>query len=193
MKTTLNYNTGLMMGDKLALSTTLVKKTGDGLIDGTWTDAYAYYLGGSYAVSDKQRFELYAIGAPQRHGQNLYKQNIATYSQELAGDIDGYDETAFAEDEKFETEAGRFFNQNWAPVSSDYKGKQYWYMYGAKTTDRYSSDFLNERENFFHKPLVNLNHFYDISDELRLSSVAYWSGGSGGGTGTYGSVSRNQR
>ena len=46
------------------------------------------------------------------------------------------------------------------------------------------------RENFFHKPLVNLNHFYDINDDIRLSSVAYWSGGSGGGTGTYGSVSR---
>ena len=59
-----------------------------------------------------------------------------------------------------------------------------------KTTDRYSSDFLNERENFFHKPLVNLNHFYDINDDIRLSSVGYWSGGSGGGTGTYGSVSR---
>ena len=27
---------------------------------------------------------------------------------------------------------------------------------------------------------------------MRLSSVLYWSGGSGGGTGTYGSVSRNQ-
>ena len=44
-------------------------------------------------VSDDQRFELYAIGAPQRHGQNLYKQNIAP-TQELAGDIDGYDVTA---------------------------------------------------------------------------------------------------
>ena len=38
--------------------------------------------------------KLYAIGAPQRHGQNLYKQNIATYSQELAGDIDGYNDSA---------------------------------------------------------------------------------------------------
>jgi iron complex outermembrane recepter protein len=189
LKTTLNYNSGLI-NDKLAISGTIVRKTGDGFIDGTWTDAWAYYLGTSFAVSDDQRFELYAIGAPQRHGQNLYKQNIATYSQELAGDIDGYDETAFAEGEKFETEAGRFYNQNWAPVSSDYKGKQYWYMYGAKTTDRYNSNFLNERENFFHKPLVNLNHFYDINDEMTLSSVLYWSGGSGGGTGTYGSVSR---
>ena len=195
LKSTLNYNSGLI-NDKLAISGTIVRKTGDGLIDGTWTDAWAYYLGTSYAVSDKQRFELYAIGAPQRHGQNLYKQNIATYSQELAGDIgfddegNGYDPTAFAEGEKFETEAGRFFNQNWAPVDPEYKGQQYWYMYGARTTDRYNPNLLNERENFFHKPLVNLNHFYDINDDMRLSSVLYWSGGSGGGTGTYGSVSR---
>jgi len=195
LKTTLNYNSGLI-GDKLALSGTIVRKTGDGLINGTWTDAWAYYFGGSYALSNKQRFELYAIGAPQRHGQNLYKQNIATYSQELATDIgwddegNGYDPTAFAEGEKFETEAGRFFNQNVAPISSDYKGQQYWYMYGARTTDRFSPDFLNERENFFHKPLVNLNHFLTINDQTRLSSVLYWSGGSGGGTGTYGSVSR---
>ena len=189
LKTSLNYNSGLI-NDKLALSGTVVRKTGDGFIDGTWTDAWAYYFGGSYAVSDKQRFELYAIGAPQRHGQNLYKQNIATYSQELAGDIDGYDAEAFAVGEKFESEAGRFFNQNVAPVDASYTGQQYWYMYGAKTTDRFSSDFLNERENFFHKPLVNLNHFLTINDKTRLSSVAYWSGGSGGGTGTYGSVSR---
>ena len=189
LKSTINYNSGLI-NDKLALSGTIVRKTGDGFIDGTWTDAWAYYFGGSYAVSDDQRFELYAVGAPQRHGQNLYKQNIATYSQELAGDIDGYDTEAFAEGEKFEYEAGRFFNQNVAPVDASYTGQQYWYMYGAKTTDRHSSDFLNERENYFHKPLVNLNHFLDINDDLSLSSVLYWSGGSGGGTGTYGSVSR---
>jgi iron complex outermembrane receptor protein len=189
LKSTLNYNSGLI-NDKLALSGTIVRKTGDGFIDGTWTDAWAYYFGGSYAVSDDQRFELYAVGAPQRHGQNLYKQNIATYSQELAGDIDGYDAEAFAVGEMFEHEPGRLFNQNVAPVDASYTGQQYWYMYGAKTTDRYSSDFLSERENYFHKPLVNLNHFLTINDKARLSTVAYWSGGSGGGTGTYGSVSR---
>jgi len=196
LKSTLNYNTGLMMGDKLALSGTIVRKTGDGIIDATWTDAWAYYMGASFQANNKNRFELYAIGAPQRHGQNLYKQNIATYSQELAGDIDGYDESAYAEGAKFQTEGGRTFNQNWGPVSSDYKGKQYWYMYGVGglfgggNQDRYNSGFLNERENFFHKPLVNLNHFMTINDKTRLSSVLYWSGGSGGGTGTYGSSFR---
>ena len=189
LKSTINYNTGLI-NDKLALSGTIVRKTGDGIIDGTWTDAWAYYFGSSYQLNEDNRFELYAIGAPQRHGQNLYKQNIATYSQELAGSIDGYDTESYAEGNKFETEAGRLFNQNWAPVSSDYKGQQYWYMYGANTTSRYNSNFLNERENFFHKPLVNLNHFMTINEKTRLSSVLYWSGGSGGGTGTYGSVKR---
>ena len=190
LKTTVNYNSGLI-GDKLALSGTIVRKTGDGIIDGNWTDAWAWYLGSSYQLNKKNRFELYAIGAPQRHGQNLYKQNIATYSQELAGDIDGYDESAYADGAKFSTEAGRTFSQNWAPVSSDYTGKQYWYMYGARTTARHNSNFLNERENFFHKPLVNLNHFMTINEKTRLSSVLYWSGGSGGGTGTYGSSFRS--
>jgi len=190
LKSTVNYNTGLI-GGKLALSGTIVRKTGDGIIDGNWTDAWAWYLGSSYQLNDKNRFELYAIGAPQRHGQNLYKQNIATYSQELAGDIDGYDESAYADGAKFEHEAGRTFSQNWGPVSSDYKGQQYWYMYGARTTDRHNSNFLNERENFFHKPLVNLNHYLTLSEKARLSTVAYWSGGSGGGTGTYGSSFRN--
>ena len=190
LKTTVNYNSGLI-GEKLALSGTIVRKTGDGIIDGNWTDAWAWYLGSSYQLNKKNRFELYAIGAPQRHGQNLYKQNIATYSQELAGDIDGYDTDAFKAGAKFEHEAGRTFSQNWGPVSSDYKGQQYWYMYGARTTDRHNSNFLNERENFFHKPLVNLNHYLTINEKTRLSSVLYWSGGSGGGTGTYGSSFRS--
>jgi iron complex outermembrane receptor protein len=189
LKSTLSYNSGLI-GDKFALSGTVVRKTGDGLIDGTWTDALAYYVGGSYQLNKKNRFELYAIGAPQRHGQNLYKQNIATYSQELAGDIDGYNDSAYVTGEKFETEAGRLFNQNIAPVDASYTGQQYWYMYGARTTDRMNANSLNERENFFHKPLVNLNHFLTINDKTRVSSILYWSGGSGGGTGTYGSVSR---
>ena len=186
LKTTLNYNTGLI-GDKLALSGTLVRKTGDGVIDATWTDAWAYYFGASYAMNKSNRFELYAIGAPQRHGQNLYKQNIGAYDSEFAASIDGYDTEALGEDGKF-VDVGHTFNQNWAPVSSDYTGKQYWYMYGARTTDRYDPNFLNERENYFHKPLVNLNHFLTINDKTRLSSVFYWSGGSGGGTGTYGKI-----
>jgi hypothetical protein len=194
LKSTINYNSGLI-GDKLALSGTVVRKTGDGIIDKTWTDAWAYYFGASYALNKDNRFELYAIGAPQRHGQNLYKQNIGAYDADFAKSIDGYDTEALPtevegvpqDDGKF-ADVGHTFNQNWAPISSDYTGEQYWYMYGDKTSARHNPNFLNERENFFHKPLVNLNHFLTIDDKTRLSTVAYWSGGSGGGTGTYGKI-----
>jgi len=189
LKTTLNYNTGLLMSDKLALSGTLVRKTGEGVIDKTWTDAWAYYLGASFQMNDANRFELYAVGAPQRHGQNLYKQNAGAYDQAFATGMDGYDAGAVADDGEF-VEVGRTFNQNWSPVDPSYTGQQYWYMYGAKTVDRHDPNFLNERENFFHKPLVNFNHYLTLSDNMRLSSVFYWSGGSGGGTGTYGDVAR---
>ena len=95
----------------MAISGTIVRKTGDGFIDGTWTDAWAYYLGTSlYQTNNDLSYTLSVLH--KRHGQNLYKQNIATYSQELAGDIDGYNDSAYVEGEKFEYEAGRFFNQN---------------------------------------------------------------------------------
>jgi hypothetical protein len=186
LKSTINYNSGLI-GDKLALSGAIVRKTGDGVIDKAWTDAWAYYFGASYALNKDNRFELYAIGAPQRHGHNLYKQNLGAYDADFAASVDGYDTEALGEDGKFK-DVGRFFNQNWSPVDPSYKGKQYYYMYGAKTVDRHDPNFINERENFFHKPLVNLNHFLTINDKTMLSSVLYWSGGSGGGTGTYGRI-----
>ena len=201
LKTTANLNTGII-NDKMAFSATIVRKTGNGIIDKTWTDAWAYYFGASYAINDKNRVELYAIGAPQRHGQNLYKQNAGVYDPDFAKKMDGYDAEGLWNGKSYPDSKGEFtapeagfgssdprlFNQNWAPVNSSYKGKQYWYMYGAKTTDRYDPNFINERENFFHKPLVNLNHFLTINDDMRLSTIAYWSGGSGGGTGTIGSI-----
>lgn len=191
LKTTLNYHTGLI-NDKLAVSGTIVRKTGDGIIDKTWTDAWAYYLGLSYAASKNHRFELFALGAPQRHGQNRYMQNIAAYDHDYAKEV--FDDDVLNLDansngtadvfEKF-PEAGRTYNENWNTVSSSYKGKQYFYMYGDKTVDRYDKNFLNEIENYYHKPIVNLNWYWTMTEQMRLSSVFYFSGGSGGGTGTF--------
>jgi len=199
LKTTLNYNTGLMMGDKLALNGSIVRKTGKGIVDKTWTDAWAYYLGSSFQMNDANRFELYAVGAPQRHGQNLYKQNAGVYDAEFAKGMEGYDEGAIWNGQSYPDSEGEFttpaddgdprlFNQNWAPVDASYTGQQYWYMYGARTVERHDPNFLNERENYFHKPLVNFNHYLTLNDQMRISSILYWSGGSGGGTGTYGKI-----
>jgi outer membrane receptor for ferrienterochelin and colicin len=47
LKSTLSYHSGMIMDDKLALSATVVRKTGEGYYTGTWTDAWAYYFCGT--------------------------------------------------------------------------------------------------------------------------------------------------
>ncbi len=185
-KTTVSLHSGLI-NDKWAFSGTMVRKTGDGFYEGTYTDAWAYYFGASFKASDKDRFEFFAIGAPQRHGQNLYKQNIAAYSEEFARSLPDYDPAAL---DKFR-EQGRSFNQNYAPVSPTYRGKQYYDMYQKyDRVNRSGANFILERENFFHKPQLNLNWYHTFNKKLQWATIAYWSGGRGGGAGTYGSVYR---
>jgi hypothetical protein len=185
LKTTANFNTGLI-DDKYAASITVVRKTGDGYIDKAWTDAWAYFLGLSYAASEDHRFEFFALGAPQRHGQRRWKQNIGAYDADFAKDLDGYDEAAL--DRYPESDRGSLYNENWNKINSSYKTKEAYYMYGEKKGDRHADDFLNESENYYHKPQVTLHHYWSINETMRLSTVGYFSGGSGGGTGTYGDI-----
>ncbi|MEA3451351.1 MAG: TonB-dependent receptor, partial [Bacteroidota bacterium] len=178
MKTTLSGNSGLI-NDKYAVSASVVRKVGTGVIDATWTDAWAYYFGASYQINKKNRLELFAMGAPQRHGQNLYRQNVAAYSTDYANEI-GADLAAANI-----TEEGRGWNENWNTVSTSYTGQQFW---NGKTRDRFATDFINERENYYHKPVVNLNWYSQWTQKVRQSTVLYYSGGNGGGSGTLGTV-----
>ncbi len=188
LKETFVVNTGEI--GSFAATASVVRKTGSGMFEGfaggdaTWTDAWAYYLATSYQVNARNRLELYAVGAPQRHGQNLYKLNIGTLDAEFARSLDGYDPAAL---DDF-PEAGRIGSPNVAPVSG-YTGSQYASTGpGSGTNARFDPDFLNERENYFHKPQVNLNWYSYFGNGLSLTTVGYYSGGRGGGTGTYGSM-----
>lgn len=50
----------------------------------------------------------------------------------------------------------------------------------------YDGDYLSERRNFYHKPVMNLNWDWEINDVSSLSTVFYGSLGRGGGTGPIG-------
>jgi hypothetical protein len=181
LKSSIFGHTGLIDG-KYAFSAGVVRKTGNGVIDGTWTDAWAYYLGSSWNINSKNRIEFYAMGAPQKHGQNSYKQNIAAYSHEYASEL-GFNQEAL---DKFpESQRGRLYNENWNTVNPNYDGQQYW---NGNINDRYSSNYINERENYFHKPLTNLNWYSQLSEKTTLFTSLYYSGGKGGGSGTAGSI-----
>ncbi len=184
LKTTMTASTGQI--GNFALTASGVRKTGDGLIDGTWTDAWSYYVASQYKIGDRNRIELYAVGAPQRHGQNLYKLNVATVDRDFAASLPGYDPAGL---QRFSTEAGRYWSPNVGGVDPSYTGRQYSSSGpGNGVFSRHSRDFINERENYFHKPQVNLNWYSAFGSGWTLNTVAYYSGGEGGGTGTYGSL-----
>ncbi|MEJ2055136.1 MAG: TonB-dependent receptor, partial [Calditrichaceae bacterium] len=180
-KRTLFANTGLV-DNKFALTLGGVRKTGEGLVDGAWTDAWAYYLGVSYQLNKTNRLELYATGAPQKHGQRRWRLNAATFSHELAEDL-GYSNQVL-NDPKF-AEQGILYNSNWSGVSSSYLDHQYW---DGAQRERHDPGFINESENYYHKPIVNLNWYTQFTDKFNLYTTVYYSGGKGGGSGTYGSL-----
>ena len=197
LKTSALASTGLVDG-KYAVTLMGVRKQGEGIVDATWTDAWAYYGAATLNLNRANTISLYAVGAPQRHGQNLYRQNIGAYDAEFARGLDSYDPAAleqFSEaqegrydevpDLPFGIDAGRLYNENWNTVSPSYTGQQYFW---GGTRDRYAATFLAERENYYHKPQVNLNWYSQLSDRLLFSTVTYYSGGNGGGSGTLGSL-----
>ena len=189
LKESFGASTGMI--GRFALSGMAVRKTGDGIFEygggrATYTDAWAYYLATSFQVNPKNRVEVFAVGAPQRHGQNLYKLNIGTLDADFARSLDGYDPAALA---RF-PEAGRTWSPNVNKVDPSYAGMQYASTGpGNGTFRRFGSDYINERENYFHKPQVNLNWYSYLGNGLTWSTVGYYSGGAGGGSGTLGSSS----
>ena len=177
------------VGD-FSMTASAVRKTRDGLINGTWTDAWSYYLATQYRLSDRNRVELYAVGAPQRHGQRLYKLNIGTFSRDFARSLLDYDQKALDDPRYgFVNEAGLDWSPNVSGVNPSYNGRQFASTGpGSGVFSRFDRSFINERENYFHKPQVNLNWYSQLGSALTAHTVAYYSGGNGGGTGTYGSL-----
>lgn len=184
-KTTVVGHTGLI-GEKFAASAAVVRKMGGSYIDGVWTDAWAWYLGASYEINESNTIEFYGLGAPQRHGQNLYERNIGSYDADYALSLDGYDAAAL--EESYGYERGYAYNETWNYVDPSYDGLQ---ADHHGIGPRRFGDYINERENFYDKPQVSVNwYFRPENSKWSWDNILYYSGGDGGGTGTFGSVAR---
>jgi iron complex outermembrane receptor protein len=76
---------------------------------------------------------------------------------------------------------GNQWSQSKEIIAADPKFNQHW---GYLNED--GTDISSERQNFYHKPVANLNWDFTISDNTELSTVGYASWGRGGGTGNRG-------
>lgn len=169
-KTSFGYNSGQLKGH-WGISVAGSRKSGKGYADATFDDAWSYFL------KIQKRFNKHLIsfsvnGAPQSHGQRSTQVPLAVYSEHLAKKV-GIDPTQQIQDvistgsssQRYTTptqgERGTMYNPDWG------------YMNGK---------IVNTSVNFYHKPLANITHSWTPNNRLNLTTVAYASLGSGGGT-----------
>ena len=187
-KTAVTINTGLMMDGKLAMVASASKRTADRLFAvGTYTEAWSYYFNTSYSFNENNRLEFVALGSPQIHGQSFWNNRVSNYSHELARDMG-------VAEEDLRTEYGMDYNPRADNLDTPFTGKKAtasWLPFDGwnnRSADMYSSTLINERENYFHKPIVQLNSYNKLNDTMTLASSLYYSGGEGGGSGSAGSI-----
>ena len=125
--TTVMASTGLL-GGKFAATVSGLRKTGRGYVDGTWTNMWGFYGALGWNVNSRHRVDLIAFGIPQRHGQNLFRQNIAAYDHKYARKVferDGLDAAVIDDILNTIPEGGRRWNQNVGAVSTSYTRDQH--------------------------------------------------------------------
>ena len=187
-KTAVTVNSGLMMNDKLTVVMAASRRTADRFFaTGTYTDAWSYYFNTSYSINDNNRIEMVALGSPQIHGHNFWNNRISNYSHELAGNMG-------VADGDLRTEYGVDWNPRADELETPYNGKRAlasWVPFDGwnwREADPHSSTMINERNNYFHKPIVQVNSYNQVRDDMLLSTALYYSGGEGGGSGSAGSI-----
>ncbi len=162
-KTSFGFNSGNLKGD-WGITMGGSHKWGDQWADGTFTDAYSYFIKVQKRFK-KHLFSISANGAPQKHGQRLDRLPIAVYSKSFAEKLGINADSVYSHSPSYNvahTERGLTYNPNWGMLNGE---------------------AFNERVNYFHKPAFNLSHFWSPNEKVTLSNVVYLSIGKGGGTG----------
>ena len=188
-KSTFRASTGLM-DNGFAVSALFQRKTGMGYVDGTWTDAYSYFLTASKTFGD-HAFDVTLLGAPQQHGQ---RDGDNIHSESEWNGFSDYSTGYGSEDYRQINSGGS--GSGWGYVSKE--NAESIKMGTDESIDSFSDALfdgiqhtkevdgkwiINNRTNYYHKPVYNLNHFWKIDDRMSLSSTLYGSNGRGGGTG----------
>ncbi len=164
----LSYNSGII-NNKWGFTLAGTYKTGDGWVEGTWSNAYSYFVKVQYMPNPRHIISIGANGAPQSHGQRTTKVPISVYSKDLAKDLGiNYDSVvkSIKTTTRYTTPTQGDRDLKWNPDQGILNG-----------------GIIGDKVNYFHKPLFNLNHFWKMTEKTNLSTVVYASFGKGGGTG----------
>lgn len=163
-RTALSYNSELIK-NKFGVVMAGSRRQGDGYVQGTYIDAWSYFIKLSWKVNERNLLTLSANGAPQSHGQRTTKTTIAVFNKEYAAKVG------------VTSIDSNITNSGLMKPDSPEKDRTYNY----EVAKLHGKDY-NLKNNYYNKPLINLSHFWTASDKFTISTVAYASYGFGGGT-----------
>lgn len=175
-RTSFGFNSGVI-GKGWGVTLAGSRKTGEGWVDQCWTDAWSYFVKVQKRF-DKHTFSFGANGAPQSHGQRIDYLPIGIYSESYAKKL-GIDVDSLYGS-----------NNGYTTLTQRDRGLQYNPHWGYLNTGN-GTGTINERVNYYHKPQLTLQHFWNASEKFYLSTVAYASFGTGGGARLNSSIARD--
>jgi len=190
LKTTFTANTGLLDGG-IALSALVAKKSWDGYVDATWSDAYSYYFAAHKTFGNgKHTLDANVLGAPQQHGQRDEDQIYTEDDWKSYADATGEDKRRISP-HRYGSGWGSLTEEEYDLLNDNsvgHRGSTDWahdvlfggIMHTKQVGDSY---LINTRTNYYHKPVYSLNWKWDIDENSSLSTTFYGSKGRGGGTG----------
>jgi hypothetical protein len=158
----------------------------DGIVDATFSRGFSYYLRVEKYLG-KHRLTFTGVGAPQRHGQRSFKEEISLYSRKMARDA-GVPDSVINQI----PEMGILYNEHWGTYEN------YEVVGNGENINPFDPDKLeyidstvtqrgtilkqSERVNYYFKPLFSLRDFWNISEKTVWVNTLYASYGWGGGS-----------
>jgi iron complex outermembrane receptor protein len=161
LRQTIGFNSGRLKGG-WGITSAFSYRTNDGWVENLGSKQLFYF-----AKIQKEFFNhsisLSIMGSPQEHNQRSVRQPISFYDKQYAASL-GVDTTGVIGD------FGVDHNVHWGELERN------------RAKDSGETEILSDKTNYYHKPIINLRHFWTPLEGLSISNVLYGSKGSGGGT-----------
>lgn len=140
----------------------------DGWVEATWATRFFYFVKLQKQIGN-HTLSVSGMGAPQERGQRSFMQPIhmydRVYAESLGVDLNHTSVTS----NPLPGNYGNRYNQQWGNVIRN------------RNDPNAMSQMQSVAENFYHKPIFNLKHFW-AKDKWAVSNIVYGSFGLGGGT-----------
>jgi iron complex outermembrane receptor protein len=167
VRTNIGYNSGKLKGG-WGVTAAFAYDRQDGWVDQTYASRFFYFIKLQKQLGN-HTLSFGAMGAPQDRGQRTQKEQIhlydREYAQELGVDLNDVSVTS----NPLYGGYGARYNGDWGTLRR------------SRNNPNASQEVLNTNQNFYHKPILNLKHFW-AKDKVAVSNIIYGSLGQGGGT-----------